>query len=126
MTIDRPPEEGKELQAGVYRSAFDADDWQSDPDAGGGEMHVLVEQPDSYAGMTRFAEHPEPIEWTLPVRETVVVLEGAARIEIEGSDTVILGAGDMASLPAGAKTTWHITAPYKEIWFFPRPYGEDE
>lgn len=114
-----------EIHPGVFRTTFDADDWQADPDAGGGEMHVLVEAEDGYAGMTRFAETPEPIEWTLPARETVVVLEGAVRIEIEGAPEIVLGAGEMASLPEGAKTTWHITAPYKELWMFPRPYGDD-
>jgi hypothetical protein len=28
----------------------------------------------------------------------------------------------MASLPKGAVTTWHLTAPFREIWFFGRPY----
>ena len=27
-----------------------------------------------------------------------------------------LTAGDMASLPAGACTTWHLTTPFKEFW----------
>jgi hypothetical protein len=28
----------------------------------------------------------------------------------------------MASIPKGALTTWHLTQPYREIWFFARPY----
>ena len=113
-----------EVHPGVFVSSLESDEWESDPDAGGGEMHVFVDAPDSFAGMTRFGETPEPIEWTLPVRETVVVLEGAVRIEIEGGKTLVLGAGETASLPSGAVTTWHITAPYRELWFFPRPYDE--
>lgn len=114
-----------EIHPGVFRSTFDADEWEADPDAGGGEMHVLVEAPDAYAGMTRFAESPDPIEWTLPVRETVVVLEGSVRIEIDGGPTLELGVGDMASLPEGAVTTWHVTVPYRELWIFPRPFGDE-
>ena len=30
----------------------------------------------------------------------------------------------MASLPKGAVTTWHMTLPYREIWFFGRPYEQ--
>jgi uncharacterized cupin superfamily protein len=60
--------------------------------------------------------------WTLPERETILVLEGTARIEIAGGPTLELLVGDMASLPKGATTTWHLTVPYKELWFFGRPY----
>ena len=28
----------------------------------------------------------------------------------------------MASIPKGAVTRWHLTLPYKELWFFARPY----
>jgi len=27
-----------------------------------------------------------------------------------------LAAGDIGSLPAGARTTWHLTTPFKEFW----------
>ena len=39
-----------------------------------------------------------------------------ARIEIEGAPVLELAAGDIASLPAGARTTWHLTTPFKEFW----------
>jgi len=48
--------------------------------------------------------------------------EGTARIAIEGGPTLDLGVGDIASLPKGAVTTWELTLPYKEMWFFGRPY----
>jgi uncharacterized cupin superfamily protein len=110
-----------EIHPGVFVSSLTTDDWKADPEVGG-EMHVLVEANDGYAGMSRF-HHTQTVEpWTLPVRETVVVLEGAARIEIEGGPTLDLRVGDMASLPEGAVTTWHLTLPYREIWFFGRAY----
>jgi uncharacterized cupin superfamily protein len=43
-------------------------------------------------------------------------LEGAARIEIDDGPVLELGAGDIASLPAGARTTWHLTTPFREFW----------
>jgi uncharacterized cupin superfamily protein len=27
-----------------------------------------------------------------------------------------LAAGDIASLPAGVATTWHVATPFKEFW----------
>ena len=97
------------------------DDWLPDPEVGG-EMHVLVEEETAYAGMSRFMTSADPEPWTLPERETMLVLEGAVRIEIHGGPTLELKVGDMASLPKGVVTTWHMTVPFREIWFFGRPY----
>jgi uncharacterized cupin superfamily protein len=44
------------------------------------------------------------------------VLEGQVRIEIAGGPTLTLKPGDVASLPAGLETIWHITPPFKELW----------
>jgi uncharacterized cupin superfamily protein len=46
----------------------------------------------------------------------------SARIDIKHGPTITLRAGDLASLPKGAVTTWHLTLPFKELWFFGRPY----
>ena len=114
-----------EVHPGVFVSKVTTDAWESDPEVGG-EMHVLVSEEGAFAGMSRYRERPDAAPWTLPERETFLILEGSARIEIEGGPTLELGVGDMASLPKGAVTTWHLTAPFKEIWFFARPYDSDE
>jgi uncharacterized cupin superfamily protein len=44
------------------------------------------------------------------------VLEGGARIEIDGGPRLDLGPCDMASLPKGAVTRWQLTLPFKEMW----------
>lgn len=106
---------------GIYVSSLDTDDWRLDQEVGG-EMHVVVEDETAYVGLERFSATPTPIEWTLPERETILILEGAARIEIEGGPTLELRVGDVASLPQGAVTRWHLTTPFKELWFFGRPY----
>ena len=85
-------------------------------------MHVLVEVEGTYAGLSRFVDVAVVGPWTLPVRETILILEGAARIEIAGGPTVELGVGEMASLPKGAVTTRHLTLPFKELWFFGSAY----
>jgi uncharacterized cupin superfamily protein len=110
-----------ELHPGVFVSSVVTNEWRPDPEVGG-EMHVLVEDETAYAGMSRFLSDTDLQSWTLPERETVLVLEGAARIEIHGGPTLELKVGDMASLPKGAVTTWHLTAPFREIWFFGRSY----
>jgi ethanolamine utilization protein EutQ (cupin superfamily) len=109
-----------EVADGVFVSNVMTDDWNADPEVGGA-MHVLVARSDGYAGMSRFVDR-DPDPWIVQVREVILVLEGAATIEIEGGPTLELGVGDMASLPAGARTRWRLTRPYKELWVFPRAY----
>jgi uncharacterized cupin superfamily protein len=110
-----------EIHPAVFVSSIATTDWKADPEVGG-EFHVLVEDETAYAGMSRFRDLAELEPWTLPERETILILEGKARIEIEGGPTLELGVGEMASLPKGAVTRWHLTLPFKEIWFFGRPY----
>lgn len=112
-----------EVHPGLFVSNVGTDEWKPDPEVGG-EMHVLVEADGAYAGMSRFRDRSIVGPWTLPVRETVLILEGAARIEIAGGPTLELGVGDMASLPEGAVTTWHLTLPFKEVWFFGHAYEQ--
>ena len=112
---------GMELHPGVFVSNVMTDEWRPDPEVGG-EMHVLVEEETAYVGMSRFTKKADLRSWTLPERETVLILEGSARIEIRGGPTLELNVGDMASLPKGVETSWHLTLPFREIWFFGRPY----
>lgn len=110
-----------EVHPGIFVSSTATEAWNHDPEVGG-EMHVLVESETAYVGMSRFRDVADLERWTLPERETVLIIEGAARIEIEDGPTLELNVGDMASMPKGAVTTWHLTVPFKEIWFFGRPY----
>jgi uncharacterized cupin superfamily protein len=108
-----------ELHPGVYRSNVDSDEWRADPDVGG-EVQVFVDRQDSNVGMSRYLVDPGPVSWTPSVRETLLVLEGSVRIDIEGGPSIDLRVGDVASLPEGTRTTWHVTPPFRELWFAPR------
>lgn len=79
-------------------------------------MHVICSGNGAESGLSRFTEPTDPVRWTLPGRETIFVVEGAARIEIDEGPVLELTAGDIASLPVGARTTWHLTTPFKEFW----------
>jgi ethanolamine utilization protein EutQ (cupin superfamily) len=105
-----------EISPGVFVSSTETTDWVPDDDPAG-EMHELCRTPEAWAGLSRFpADWTEPVTWTLERRETVLILEGAARIEIAGGPTIELAAGQIASIPKGAETTWHLTTPFKEFW----------
>ena len=108
-----------EVHPGVFVSSTTTDAWRSDPEVGGGaEEHVLFDIGTMRAGLTRFTADadPGPLTWVLTQTEVLLVLEGAVRIEIEGGPVLELKPGDMASLPKGAVTRWHLTVPFKEMW----------
>jgi uncharacterized cupin superfamily protein len=105
-----------EPHPGVFVSSVNASEWQSDPEVPGSEMHELVHSDGVWAGLTRFTAVDGPTRWTPSQRETIHVLEGQVTIEIVGGPTVMLKPGDVASLPAGLETIWHITPPFKELW----------
>jgi hypothetical protein len=114
-----------EVAPGVFVSSLSTDEWEVDPEVGG-EAHEIVAEDDGYAGLSRFGEGAgDPGDWTVPHRQLLLVLEGRASIAIDGGPTLDLGPGDIASLPAGAKTTWRLTKPYRELWCFPRRYDAD-
>jgi uncharacterized cupin superfamily protein len=79
-------------------------------------MHGLVHADGVWAGLTRFTTAGGPSPWTPSQRETIYVLEGEVRIEITGGPALTLKPGDLASLPAGLETIWHITPPFTELW----------
>ena len=108
---------------GVFVSTVGTDDWIDDPDVPGTEMHELVHRDGVWAGITRILSTDGPLPWTPEQRETVHVLEGSVRIEFESRPPVELGPGDIASFPAGLAMTWHVSTPFKELWFFGDPDG---
>jgi uncharacterized cupin superfamily protein len=105
-----------EPHPGVLVSKASTDDWESDPEVPGSEMHELVHADGVHAGLTRFTSVDGPVPWTPERREVALILEGSVRIEIAGGDTLDLGVGDLFSLPAGIATTWHVTTPFEEMW----------
>lgn len=102
-----------ELHPGVFASDVETEEWEPDPDVPG---TILVDTGGVQAGLTRITKGDAPLPWTPPVRETILVLEGAVRIEFANGPTLELEVGGLAPLPAGVETTWHVTRPFKELW----------
>jgi len=98
-----------EPHPGVFRSDVRTKEWEPDPEVPGSEMHELVHADGVWAGLTRFTTVEGPTPWTPSQRETIHVLEGEVTIEIAGGPALTLKPGDLASLPAGLETIWHIT-----------------
>ena len=104
-----------ELHPGAFVSKASTDHCESDPEVPGSQMHELVRRDGVWAGLTRFTNVDGPVTWRPEQREVALILEGSVRIEFADGDALDLEAGDPFSLPPGVETTWHITAPIKEM-----------
>ena len=108
-----------DLGNGVYVSRVDSDEFEPDDDAGG-HVHMLFDDHGAMAGIWK-PEAGLKREYRLgeaPARETVVVLSGSARIDIQDGPTLDLSAGDIASLPKGAVATWYPSVDFKKVWVY--------
>jgi uncharacterized protein len=107
----------REVGAEVFLGKSSDADWEPDTDPPG-EVQVLYSGVGMQAGLWRpvTGVTPQPVHWTVPTREVILVLEGKARIEIDNGPTLDLNPGDVASMPGGAVSTWHLSPEFKELW----------
>jgi uncharacterized cupin superfamily protein len=61
---------------------------------------------------------PEPFEYEFEHDETLYLISGAMRIEVEGGESYDFEAGDAASFNRGTKVRWTILADVEEFFFF--------
>ncbi len=52
--------------------------------------------------------------WSYDTKETCFILEGKAKVEPEGGETVEFSAGDLVIFPKGLNCTWQITSPIRK------------
>jgi len=106
-----------DLGGGVHVGNVENSAWEKDDEVGG-LVQVLFEDGGSAGGLWMTGPDQRTEGHVLPARETIVILEGTVRIEIEGGPTLELGPGDIASMPKGATTTWHPSPAFKEVWLY--------
>ncbi|MET0872926.1 MAG: cupin domain-containing protein [Paeniglutamicibacter terrestris] len=64
------------------------------------------------------AEAPDPFDLPIAEDETIYIVSGHIRIEVQDGDTLELTAGSMASLSKGAMTRWTIIEPTIEFFVY--------
>ena len=104
-------------------SRWDAEDWEYDEETGG-LVHLLRADDAVQAGLWKPGETAgRPLELELVAHETVLVLAGTGTLQVDGGPLIELAAGDMISMPKGARTTWVVDADFKEFWVYSDPDG---
>jgi len=63
-----------------------------------------------------FRSEPAVVRYAWEADETIHVLEGRVRIEVEGGESLDLGIGDVGSFTAGDRGLWHILEPFCELF----------
>lgn len=107
-----------ELSQGVFVSRISTDDWTEDPDLPGTEMHELVHEAGVWVGLTRILATDGPLPWMPDQRETATSSRARSGSSSRAVRHWTYGPGDIASFPAGLAMTWHVSTPFKELWFF--------
>jgi uncharacterized protein len=102
----------------MFVSRVDADDWEHD-DETGGLVHLLRADEAVQAGLWKpGALAGKVIEIELVADETLLVLDGSGRLQVDGGRTLELRPGDMISLQKGARTKWVVDAAFREFWVY--------
>ena len=69
-------------------------------------------------GTSRPRRRPSRLTCVIHADETISIVEGHLRIEVEGGDTYDLTAGGAASFNKGARTRWAVLAPTVEFFVY--------
>lgn len=56
--------------------------------------------------------------WTYDATETCYFLEGEVTVQLEGSEPIRMGKGDLVTFPAGMSCIWNITKNVKKHYQF--------
>jgi uncharacterized cupin superfamily protein len=109
--------------ASALISRWDAEDWEYDEETGG-LVHLLRADDAVQAGLWKPGETAgRTIELELVAHETVLVLAGTGTLQVDGGPAIELAAGDIISIPKGARATWVVDADFKEFWVYSDPDG---
>lgn len=107
-----------ETGGGVFVSHTDTHDWEFDAETGG-LVHLLRSDETVQAGLWKpGAAVGKEIDVELVSDETLLVLGGSGRLQVDDGPALALRAGDMVSLRKGARTRWVVDAAFREFWVY--------
>jgi len=104
--------------AGVTTWLVDEQVWQDD-DETPGQVAMLVDSPTVQAGLWKPGPSGlGPFEVDLEHTETILVLSGTGRLEVDDGAPVVLTPGRAARIDVGAHTRWTVDQEFTELWLY--------
>jgi uncharacterized cupin superfamily protein len=102
----------------VVISDVDSIAWEHD-DETGGLVHILHSDDASEVGLWKpGATANTTIDVLLEARETLLVLSGNARLQVNDDPPFDLRPGNIVTLPRGARTRWVVDDAFSELWIY--------
>ena len=102
----------------VTTSHLDDVTWEHD-DETGGLVHMLHSDDAVEVGLWRpGAAANTTIEVLLQARETLLVLSGNARLQVNDDVPTDLQPGNIVTLRRGARTRWVVDDAFSELWIY--------
>jgi uncharacterized cupin superfamily protein len=102
----------------VATAHVDAVTWEHD-DETGGLVHMLHSDDAVEVGLWRpGATANTTIEVILQARETLLVLSGSARLQVNDDPPRDLRPGTIVTLPRGVRTRWVVDEAFSEVWIY--------
>jgi uncharacterized cupin superfamily protein len=102
----------------VVTSHVDAIAWERD-DETGGLVHLLHSDDAVQVGLWKpGATANTTIEVNLQARETLLVLSGNGRLQVNDDAPFDLRPGDIITLQRGARTRWVVDDAFRELWIY--------
>jgi uncharacterized cupin superfamily protein len=83
--------------------------WLRRPGADGFSAGIYRVEPGSYPDGT-------PVPYEFYVNETIHVIEGEVRIDMDDGSSMVLREGDIASFKQGSKSVWTFSAPFRKFF----------
>jgi uncharacterized cupin superfamily protein len=102
----------------VSVSHLDASEWEHDEETGG-LVHMLRATDSVEIGLWKPGPVADtPFEVSLEADETLFVLAGSGRLQVNGDAPLELRPGDIVSLPRGALARWVVDEAFRELWVY--------
>ena len=102
----------------VVTAHVDTVTWEHD-DETGGVVHMLHSDDAVQVGIWRPGTTANTtIEVVLQARETLLVLSGTARLQVNDEPPRDLRPGTILTIPQGARTRWVVDDAFSELWIY--------
>jgi uncharacterized cupin superfamily protein len=99
-------------------SDIETDAWEYDEETGG-LVHMIRSDNTIQVGLWKPGlTANRTIEVNLQADETLLILAGTGRLQVDDHDPIDLRPGQIVALPKGARAHWVVDEAFRELWIY--------